>query len=66
MLDKKKGALSFQHAGLGLRLMKEAEKISKDEFQVDSLSVISAIGTRAYYRKLGYIQNGPYVTKQLR
>jgi elongator complex protein 3 len=65
-VGQKKGALSFQHAGLGLRLMEEAEKISKDEFQVDSLSVISAIGTRAYYRKLGYIQNGPYVTKQLR
>ncbi|MGZ5549876.1 MAG: tRNA uridine(34) 5-carboxymethylaminomethyl modification radical SAM/GNAT enzyme Elp3, partial [Nitrososphaeraceae archaeon] len=59
-------SLSFQHSGLGLSLMEEAEKISKDEFQVDKLSVISAIGTRAYYRKLGYIQNGPYVTKQLK
>jgi elongator complex protein 3 len=49
-----------------LRLMEEAEKISKDEFLVDSLSVISAIGTRAYYRKLGYVQNGPYVTKLLK
>lgn len=59
-------SLSFQHSGLGLGLMEEAEKISKDEFQVDKLSVISAIGTRAYYRKLGYIQNGPYVTKRLK
>ncbi|HSL13093.1 MAG TPA: tRNA uridine(34) 5-carboxymethylaminomethyl modification radical SAM/GNAT enzyme Elp3 [Nitrososphaeraceae archaeon] len=65
-IGQKKGPLSFQHTGLGLRLMEEAEKISKEEFQVDSLSVISAIGTRAYYRKLGYVQNGPYVTKQLK
>src|SRR5918995_2577705 len=65
-VGQKKGSFSFQHGGLGLRLMEEAEKISKDEFLVDSLSVISAIGTRAYYRKLGYVQNGPYVTKQLK
>ncbi|HEX6646587.1 MAG TPA: tRNA uridine(34) 5-carboxymethylaminomethyl modification radical SAM/GNAT enzyme Elp3 [Nitrososphaeraceae archaeon] len=65
-VGQKKGPLSFQHTGLGLRLMEEAEKISKEEFQLDSLSVISAIGTRAYYRKLGYVQNGPYVTKQLK
>jgi elongator complex protein 3 len=65
-VGQKKGSLSFQHSGFGFRLMEEAEKISKDEFQVDSLSVISAIGTRAYYRKLGYVQNGPYVRKQLK
>lgn len=65
-VGQKKGSLAFQHAGLGLRLMKEAEKISQDEFQVDTISVISAIGTRPYYRKLGYLQNGPYVTKQLK
>ena len=65
-VGQKKGSLAFQHGGLGLRLMKEAEKISQDEFQVDTISVISAIGTRAYYRKLGYLQNGPYVTKQLK
>jgi elongator complex protein 3 len=65
-VGQKKGSLSFQHSGFGFRLMEEAEKISKDEFQVDSLSVISAIGTRAYYRKLGYVQNGPYVRKQFK
>ena len=47
-VGQKKGSFSFQHSGLGLRLMEEAEKISKDEFRVNSLSVISAIGTRAY------------------
>jgi elongator complex protein 3 len=65
-VGQKNNSLSFQHNGLGLHLIEEAEKISKEEFQVDKLSVISAIGTRAYYKRLGYIQNGPYVTKQLK
>jgi elongator complex protein 3 (tRNA carboxymethyluridine synthase) len=55
----------YQHKGLGLRLMQEAEKISKEEFCVNKISVISAVGTREYYKKIGYIQNGPYVTKIL-
>ena len=56
---------SYQHRGLGQKLLKEAEKIAKDEFNVKMLSVISAVGTRSYYKKLGYDQNGPYVTKIL-
>ena len=56
---------SSQHKGYGLRLMEEAEKITKEEFGVCKLSVISAVGTREYYKKLGYIKNGPYVSKLL-
>jgi elongator complex protein 3 len=56
---------SSQHKGYGLRLMEEAEKITKEEFGVHKLSVISAVGTREYYKKLGYIKNGPYVSKLL-
>jgi elongator complex protein 3 len=65
-VGQKNNYYSFQHSGIGLHLMEEAEKISKEEFHVDKLSVISAIGTRAYYKKLGYKQNGPYVTKKLK
>ena len=57
---------SYQHRGLGHQLMSEAEKITKNEFNLRRLSVISAIGTRPYYKKLGYTQNGPYVTKILK
>jgi elongator complex protein 3 len=64
-IGQRNNPLSFQHSGLGSLLMEEAEKIAKDEFQVEKLSVISAIGTRGYYKKLGYRQNGPYVTKNL-
>lgn len=57
---------SWQHRGLGRLLMAEAEQIAKSEFGVDALSVISAVGTRKYYEKLGYKQDGHYVTKLLK
>jgi len=55
----------IQHSGLGKNLMKEAEKISKEEFDSKRLLVISAVGTREYYQKLGYSLYGPYMTKPL-
>ncbi|MGD1837192.1 MAG: tRNA uridine(34) 5-carboxymethylaminomethyl modification radical SAM/GNAT enzyme Elp3 [Nitrososphaeraceae archaeon] len=57
---------TYQHKGFGHKLMKEAEKIARNEFNVRKLSVISSVGTRSYYKKLGYNQNGPYVTKILK
>src|SRR3989339_1654027 len=48
--DKK----SPQHAGLGKKLIKEAEKIARVEFGCQNISVIAGIGVREYYRKLGY------------
>jgi elongator complex protein 3 len=56
---------SYQHKGLGMRLLKEAERISKDDFGVDKIAIISAVGTRQYYKKFGYQQDGPYVSKEL-
>ena len=55
----------IQHSGLGKNLMKEAEKISKEEFDAKKILVISAIGTREYYQKLGYSLYGPYMSKTL-
>jgi len=57
---------SIQHSGLGRKLMNEAEKISKESFDAKKLLVISAVGTREYYKKLGYLLDGPYMSKQLR
>ena len=45
--------------------MKEAEKISKEEFDAKKLIVISEEGTREYYQKLGYSLYGPYMSKIL-
>ncbi len=56
---------SYQHRGYGSTLLREAERIAKDELGVAKIAVISAVGTRQYYRKLGYRQDGPYVSKVL-
>jgi elongator complex protein 3 len=54
-----------QHRGYGRRLMDRAEELAA-EAGYDKLSVISGIGAREYYReKLGYHQDGPYVSKRL-
>lgn len=58
--------MSSQHRGVGKMLMAGAEEIAKSEFGVEKLSVISAVGTRKYYGKLGYSRNGYYVTKLLK
>ncbi len=55
----------IQHSGLGKKLINEAEKISKEEFDAKRLFVISAVGTREYYQKLGYSLYGPYMAKVL-
>jgi elongator complex protein 3 len=64
-IGQKSESGKYQHKGLGIAMLKEAERIVKNEFGLKQLSVISAVGTRRYYRKFGYHQNGPYVTKVL-
>jgi len=54
----------IQHQGLGKNLMLEAEKIAK-EYGMNKMVVISGIGVRAYFYKLGYKIDGPYVSKKL-
>lgn len=54
-----------QHSGLGKNLMTEAEKIAREGFDANKLLVISAVGTRQYYHKLGYSLDGPYMAKLL-
>ena len=55
----------FQHQGYGTLLMEEAERIAKLEHKSNSLAVISGVGTRQYYRKLGYHLEGPYMVKSI-
>lgn len=54
-----------QHRGIGRKLMKQAEKIAKQDFDIKKLLVISGIGVRQYYKKLGYKQDGIYVSKKI-
>lgn len=54
-----------QHRGLGKKLIKEAEKIAKKEFGLKKMAVISGVGVRPYYRKLGYRLKETYMVKSL-
>jgi elongator complex protein 3 len=56
----------FQHQGFGTLLMEEAARIARDEHGSDKIIVISGVGTRHYYRKLGYELDGPYMAMSLR
>jgi elongator complex protein 3 len=60
---KEKGQV--QHKGYGKKLMKKAEEIAK-QHKRDKMVVISGVGVREYYYKLGYKKEGPYVTKKLK
>ena len=55
----------FQHQGFGTLLMEEAARIAKEEHGSTKLSVISGVGVRDYYAKLGYTLDGPYMSKML-
>ena len=55
----------WQHQGYGRQLIEAAERQARAA-GFDRLAVISGIGAREYYReKLGYRQDGPYVTREL-
>ncbi|KPJ84837.1 hypothetical protein AMJ57_05235, partial [Parcubacteria bacterium SG8_24] len=54
-----------QHKGLGRRLMLTAERIAR-EAGYRRMTVISGVGVRGYYRKLGYRLQGTYMVKKLR
>lgn len=46
-------------------LMEEAERIAREEHGSIKIAVISGVGTRNYYRKIGYELEGPYMCKKL-
>jgi elongator complex protein 3 len=53
-----------QHKGLGKKLIEEAEKITK-KYKINKISVISGVGVREYYKKLGYKAKDDYMVKSL-
>ncbi|UYV74223.1 ELP3 [Cordylochernes scorpioides] len=55
----------FQHQGFGMLLMEEAERIAREEHGSTKIAVISGVGTRTYYMKMGYSLDGPYMSKLL-
>lgn len=63
---RERGGSRSQHQGYGTLLMLEAERIAREEHRSAKLAVISGVGTRHYYRRLGYESDGPYMSKPLR
>lgn len=55
----------WQHRGYGKELIEHAEKTAS-ESGYGKLSIISGIGAREYYRKLGYDLDGVYMSKALK
>ncbi|MFA6393511.1 MAG: tRNA uridine(34) 5-carboxymethylaminomethyl modification radical SAM/GNAT enzyme Elp3 [Patescibacteria group bacterium] len=53
-----------QHSGLGKLLLAEAEKIAREN-GFKKMMIISGIGARGYYRKLGYRLNKTYMVKRI-
>lgn len=53
-----------QHKGMGKKLLAEAEKICREQ-KISKLAVISGIGVRQYYKKLGYRLEDTYMVKEL-
>jgi len=55
---------STQHKGFGSKLIEKSKEISKDN-GFDKLAVISAIGTKEYYKKRGFEDTGLYQVTRL-
>ncbi len=58
----KKSDDSFQHRGIGKKLLKKAEEIALKN-KKNKVVVISGIGARQYFAKLGYKHDGHYMSK---
>ena len=55
---------SAQHHGLGRQLIEHACELAH-EAGYSRINVISAVGTREYYRRLGFVDNGLYQQRRL-
>jgi len=58
-------AKAWQHKGYGGILLSEAERISLEDYDRRKVAVTSALGTKQYYRRFGYDNDGAYVSKLL-
>ncbi len=56
---------AWQHKGFGSILLTEAERITKEDYNLKKIFIISALGTKQYYKRFGYQYDGVYVSKAL-
>lgn len=59
--------IDTQHLGVGAKLLKKAEEVAYSKYDKRKILILSGIGVREYYRKLGYWRekNSPYMMKLL-
>jgi len=56
------GLKKVQHGGLGRKLLNRAEELAQQN-KAENIAVISGVGVRGYYRKMGYKLSGNYMKK---
>jgi elongator complex protein 3 len=60
-----KNKLATQHKGLGKELIKQAQNWAKAN-GYKKIAIISSVGTRDYYKKLGYKLKDTYMVKTIK
>jgi elongator complex protein 3 len=56
---------AWQHKGYGGTLLAEAERMTREDYDLKRIVVISALGTKQYYARFGYEADGVYMSKAL-
>jgi elongator complex protein 3 len=56
---------AWQHKGYGGILLAEAERMTKEDYDLKKMLVISALGTKQYYMRFGYRYDNVYMSKML-
>ena len=56
---------TWQHRGWGSELMVEAERVALEDYDMNRMLVMSALGTKQYYARMGYQKDSVYVSKPL-
>jgi len=64
-LKEKPEKKEFQHRGFGKKLLEKAGEIAAEELDCNKLLVISGLGVKEYYKKLGFKDDGPYVSRSI-
>ena len=60
-----RSAEAWQHRGYGEILLSKAERVSSEDYDRRKIVVISGLGAKQYYKRLGYDYDGPYISKML-
>jgi elongator complex protein 3 len=56
---------AWQHKGFGSMLLEKAQRITREQYGLKKILVISALGTKQYYERLGFQRDGVYMSKTL-